>query len=580
MSQERREELQEGLQERMEELRRDLQASKEQLARLEGTPENEQAEQPREDDDAKSVSSEASSKKSQQGYQFMPAPTLTPPGPFDFSKPKEWPEYAARFARYIRLSHLRDAAEDIKIDTLLYEMGKAADQAMRTFDPQPATLEATLEAFRKYFRPSHNVIFSRTMFTNRKQGELETAEAFIRGVYDLAEDCDYGTMKEDMIRDRLIAGMKDHRLSNELQLNDSVTVTKVCAKLRQKDQLRAEARVLQNAVKPGTSSSTVDAVHKSGKKWVKSKPHPKYSQGKAPVPTSHVQHRQQPSASTGHQCRRCGKSPRHGLFSCPARHERCTICNKIGHYKHLCFHAHSQTNLREIQHNEEEENPLDCQRYVLGIKESDLQQAWSATLLMGAETNKVNFKIDTGADVSVISMEDYKNLPHKPHLTAARRKLECASGSVLDTVGACKLLIKRPLTSFSVEEVIYVVNNLKHNLLGRSPSEKLGLVTFHGSLRSISMLPEMNSKPQELFPALFTGLGCIKEIYKIKLKDDALPFAIHSPRRVPHKLQTAVKEKLDSMEKSGVIRRVNEPTAWCAGMVVVPKGGKPDFSEG
>ncbi|KAF4530289.1 hypothetical protein B566_EDAN018368 [Ephemera danica] len=165
-------------------------------------------------------------------------------------------------------------------------------------------------------------------------------------------------------------------------------------------------------------------------------------------------------------------------------------------------------------------------------------------------------------------------------IISAKRKLECASGSILDTVGACKLLIKRPLTSFSVEEVIYVVNNLKHNLLGRSPSEKLGLVTFHGSLHSISTLPEMNWKPQELFPALFTGLGCIKEIYKIKLKDDAVPFAIHSPRRFPHKLQTAVKEKLDSMERSGVIRRVNEPTAWCAGMVVVPKGGKPDFSEG
>ena len=44
-----------------------------------------------------------------------------------------------------------------------------------------------------------------------------------------------------------------------------------------------------------------------------------------------------------------------------------------------------------------------------------------------------------------------------------------------------------------------------------------------------------------------------------------------TPRRVALPLKAKVREELDRMEKLGVIRKVEEPTPWCAGMVVVPK---------
>lgn len=34
----------------------------------------------------------------------------------------------------------------------------------------------------------------------------------------------------------------------------------------------------------------------------------------------------------------------------------------------------------------------------------------------------------------------------------------------------------------------------------------------------------------------------------------------------------SVKAELERMEKLGVISKVNQPTDWCAGMVVMPKG--------
>ena len=51
----------------------------------------------------------------------------------------------------------------------------------------------------------------------------------------------------------------------------------------------------------------------------------------------------------------------------------------------------------------------------------------------------------------------------------------------------------------------------------------------------------------------------------------AKPFTLTTPRRVPIPLQHAVEKELKWMEELGVISRVEEPTEWCAGMVVVPK---------
>ena len=77
--------------------------------------------------------------------------------------------------------------------------------------------------------------------------------------------------------------------------------------------------------------------------------------------------------------------------------------------------------------------------------------------------------------------------------------------------------------------------------------------------------------PVQQFPNLFRGLGKLPGEYTIKLQDGAKPYALATPRRVPIPLMKSVKEELERMEKLGVISKINSPTDWCAGMVVVPK---------
>ena len=44
-----------------------------------------------------------------------------------------------------------------------------------------------------------------------------------------------------------------------------------------------------------------------------------------------------------------------------------------------------------------------------------------------------------------------------------------------------------------------------------------------------------------------------------------------TPRRIAIPLLSQVKAELERIEAMGVITRVDVPTEWCAGMVVVPK---------
>ena len=63
----------------------------------------------------------------------------------------------------------------------------------------------------------------------------------------------------------------------------------------------------------------------------------------------------------------------------------------------------------------------------------------------------------------------------------------------------------------------------------------------------------------------------VGEPYHIQLKADAKPNALFTTRNVPLPLRTKVFQEIKRMEEFGIISKVDLPTQWCAGMVVVPK---------
>ncbi|KAI4899215.1 hypothetical protein NFI96_005200 [Prochilodus magdalenae] len=81
---------------------------------------------------------------------------------------------------------------------------------------------------------------------------------------------------------------------------------------------------------------------------------------------------------------------------------------------------------------------------------------------------------------------------------------------------------------------------------------------------------------EEITANIFQDVGLLNcRSVKIELKQDAVPYSLATPRRVPFPILPKVEEELERMKSLGIIAEVTEPTDWCSPMVpVIKKNGK------
>ncbi|KAG5885263.1 hypothetical protein JTB14_025960 [Gonioctena quinquepunctata] len=103
--------------------------------------------------------------------------------------------------------------------------------------------------FDKHFVPQKNEVFERFKFNSRVQNLGEGIDSFITALHTLAEHCDYGTLKDQLIRDRILVSMLD----SETTTID--TVKQVELQAARNIVLRKEGRGEQKPVKRSRSGS-------------------------------------------------------------------------------------------------------------------------------------------------------------------------------------------------------------------------------------------------------------------------------------------------------------------------------------
>lgn len=147
---------------------------------------------------------------------------ISPPEPFDFSNSADYPRWIRQFKRFRLASGLSSKPEEYQINSLLYTMGDEADDIFALLSLGGSDREkydCVVEAFRQHCIGKHNVIFERAQFNRRRQNDSENVETFITAAHKLAEHCNFGALKEELIRDRIVVGIRDRRLSERLQLD-------------------------------------------------------------------------------------------------------------------------------------------------------------------------------------------------------------------------------------------------------------------------------------------------------------------------------------------------------------------------
>lgn len=156
---------------------------------------------------------------------------------------------------------LHKKSEEVQVNALLYAMGDAADDVMTTFmfgdEGDRLKYDKVKEKFDQYSLVRRNVIYERAKFNQRTQAD-ETAEEFITSLHCLAEHCNFGTLKEEMIQDRIVVGVKDATLSEKMQLESTLTLEKEIKMARESESVNKQQDVIRSGQR--SMSTEIDAI--------------------------------------------------------------------------------------------------------------------------------------------------------------------------------------------------------------------------------------------------------------------------------------------------------------------------------
>ncbi|XP_026016758.1 uncharacterized protein K02A2.6-like [Astatotilapia calliptera] len=278
--------------------------------------------------------------------------------------------------------------------------------------------------------------------------------------------------------------------------------------------------------------------------------------------------REQQHGESKPKCQRCNRV-HDKRENCPARNKRCRKCNKLGHFEVVC----KTKMLKEVRAEAVEDSDEDS--FFIGelflgaviepkttvIEESGSDADWDIELLVNG--SPVDFKIDTGADTTVMTETTLNKLQQRPKLIQCKPTVYSPGGKV-KCMG--KFLAT---TEYKGQKYQYWITVIKgqyaSNLLGKTVAKRMGLVT------------RVNKISSDLKEDVFGEIGLLNcEPVKIELTEDAVPYSVTTPRRVPFPLLPKVEKEIKRMLKLGIIEEVTEPTDWCAPMVPAPKRNKDE----
>lgn len=419
-------------------------------------------------------------------------------------------------------------------------MGREAEDVLASLKltgAQKHDYDAVTTAFGRHFVPRTNVIYERLKFNRRVQEAHETVDAFVTDLYKLAEVCAYGDLEEELIRDQFVVGLVDVKLSEQLQLNPEVTLETAISKARNSETVKQQLKELRPQAQP---NAIVDELHFSAQR----------AKNKKQLP---VRNKEQNQA-----CRWCGSTRPHLRAKCPAADKTCNGCGKKGHFVSMCLSTKKKTQDSQSQRH------AALEEVYLGKVTSQLgSEPWRITACVNG--SPVEFKVDTGADVTAIPSRVYNKSLMGP-LSRPTKALLGPGRAKIPTVGQFKATLR--WNGRSCQEQVFVVDNLHDALLGCPAIKSLQVLCSLSIVEGSEVDEDDTADIFSDYPKLTAGLGLLNTEYKVTLLPNAKPYAVTYPRRVP---LPSVKQELERMASLGVIAKVDHATEWCAPMVVARK---------
>ena len=214
---------------------------------------------------------------------------------FDENIAHNWEKFKREWRVYSNAG-LSTASKKVQAYTLLNLAGPEALDKVDTFDfaddedrEDPAVLE---QKFEELCLPVKNVIMDRHAFNTTNQKQHESIQSYVSTLKVMARKCDFGTLHDELIRDRLVCGIHSDAVRTQLLKEKKLTLhlaIEIC-------MLHERSEKGNRELKRETEVFTVQF----------------------------------------NTCTNCGGQHATDRNKCPAFNKRCNTCGKMNHFSRCC----------------------------------------------------------------------------------------------------------------------------------------------------------------------------------------------------------------------------------------------------
>lgn len=527
-----------------------------------------------------SSSSDGETATGSQPQQAVPQffqSTIPLPSKLDFkgNLAVNWKKFKRLWTNYEVASRLNTQSGDIRTATFLTCIGP---DVLEIYDGLPfanseeeTQIDKIIELLDAYFIGETNEIYEAYLFNQRVQEIGESFDSFLTALRSLAKTCNFGSMQDRMIRDRVVVGIRDNSTRKKLLAENKLTLNKCI------DICRA-SETTSKQLKEMSQAEEVSAISTGNPKW---KTDPRNRSGwetaKGHLPT--------PSKQPGQiKCKFCHKTHARKKELCPAWQQKCGNCGQMNHFSVACNSqkANKQPSKKAQVHNLEPQLPdfseEDSDDYlftvesVSAVHSKDIPKKIFANMQLKDET--VKFQLDCGATVNILPEDIYHLIFHDPQMTLlqpSRTTLVMFNKSELKPLGRVKLETWNPKNEQCLLIEYTVVSRGHTALLGAEAIQQFGLITVNtDKIMSVSDEPPSQQDIVSEFQDIFSGEGKLEGKLHLELDRTVPPVAL-PVRKVPFAIQEPLKHELDRLVKTGILVPVDVPTDWISSMVVIKK---------
>ncbi|UYV84472.1 hypothetical protein LAZ67_X002313 [Cordylochernes scorpioides] len=311
----------------------------------------------------------------------------------------DFDEYVRYFNNYMIAEDKLNVEENRKIAIFLNSVGAEAQRQYYTL-PKASTLSylsEDIDLLRQRYVVKSRPWVIRLKFNDRRQLQGETIADYISALRALAKDCAYGSMEDELIRNRFIVGTKIKQLRDRLLVETTnLNLDQVVLLATQYEKAQEDNKMFDN---------TPEGINKIAANDRRTEPNL----------------RERKKISTNSKCLRCGGKHKATSSDCPAKDVKCHQCLKVGHFKKYCLSKFSVKNITMAQCNQPIHKP------------SKLEMDLNAN--GGTSNVLIKFLVDTGSSVSLIPESLYTKYFENIKLNPASVALKSYTQQAIDVLG-------------------------------------------------------------------------------------------------------------------------------------------------